>query len=531
MLKTNSTSQRTKILSLFLFIFIIFQQISNIYPQACTPNAGSSPNSANYICPIGFINVRDTSKAVTAADAFSCKTVSNMKTTVDDRKVCAIDADCKITSTDDNSDYTDNMNMRCILGRCSYQQTRYLGDSCNADSQCLSGRCDTITNFVCVPNTVKNPAKHMERCNLQDSTSGLQTLCQTGTSDNLQCVNEVINGMNYGFCYRQKIVPLGSSCYSFNNVTKEYSACKSSEGFCDVKTRNCVPKLELGQNCTIHSECKSDDCQYKNTITPDYKVCKELLGYGDECSLTEECSHIYVCRSRSEGGKRACYPPAELNEYCTSSPDCNWNSRWSFGNLGYDQFVRCANTRCVRYNGVADDKPCEADRDCYSGYCEITSQTCKPWSRTCQKSGDNGCNYCYCGTTEAPLTQGVCVNNVCPGYYLDLQICVYNNFVQTLSSSEQNTYMKFVNPNQIGIDRPFLDTDSSLYKLCSTQYTNLYRCLRNGGLSWTTDKLPGYYIDASPSANLLMPKVISAASSNTIVSMIVVIISIVFFLF
>ncbi|KAF0980337.1 hypothetical protein FDP41_013551 [Naegleria fowleri] len=475
--------------------------MERIQAQTCTANAGSTPTSANYLCPLGYINTK------TSATTFECKKVTDMQSSVLKQKACQTSADCAININDDTNAYSSKLLVTCYVGQCVYLNTRLPGDSCSWGGQCLGGRCDLLTGR-CV-STSLNIAKKDQRCGV--SNEGLTINCNTdSSSDALQCLTDVtIGSTSYNSCYAKKMVKVGDSCTTWDNTTRLYNVCEDpTTSFCNTTLKTCVALLEDGSPCSAHSQCKNGDCQLNNPNDPNSgRICKKLKTYGEACESNMECSNLYTCRSTDSKSSRRCLPFAELGEFCNIDTDCRYNTPFVFdGNTVVNNLVVCSNSKCIRTFGQANGQRCEQNAHCYTGYCDQQTGNCaNPPLQKCTVSNNVDCPYCACKDG----TNGVCVNtNNCPGYKLDLHICIYNNFVTSLKDPYASSYFNLA--NRLAMDTLFVDRDSSIYTKCRSYFTNYWSCMQNND-KWTVAEFEGFVPGVQPVPNLIMPKVLSGA--------------------
>ncbi|KAG2391892.1 hypothetical protein C9374_013377 [Naegleria lovaniensis] len=462
-----------------------------VQAQTCTANAGSTPTSPTYLCPLGYINTR------TSATTWECKKATDMQTSVVNQKSCQTSADCALNPNDDTSTYASKLLVTCSNGKCVYSSSRLAGDSCSWSGQCLGGRCDLLTG-KCV-STLLNTARKDQRCEVVLANEGQVISCQENTGESLKCYTDVtIQSTPYKSCYAKKTVPVG--------------------------IHTCMALLEDGSSCSTHKECKSGDCQLSDVNDPQSAyICKKLKGYGELCDSTTECSNAYACRSTDAKSSRRCLPFAELGEFCNTDSDCRYNKPFTFGsNTVVNTLVVCSVSKCIRAFGQGNGQRCELNTHCYTGFCDQQTGNCAnpPVQKCTAPAPNDNCPYCACKDGSG---EGTCVTtNNCPGYKLDLQICVYNNFVNSLTDPLANSYYNLV--ARSAMDSLFVDRESSIYTKCRSYFTNYWSCMQNND-KWTVAEFEGFVPGVQPVPNLIMPKVLSGASglSSSLVLLIMII--------
>ena len=508
-----------------MMTLLVVLAIMSVVNGQCTANAGLGPTSSAYLCPLGYVNSRY--RLSNGTYDRTCKLVSTMVTSVNEGRVCFYDSDCMSSSDEEVLTVNTKTNVYCRNGQCVYASQRLPGDSCDNSGQCISSaRCDSVNSKTCILTT-RYTQKKGQRCNVAVSAEGITLMCLQGTDDNLKCLLDRTNGGYY--CHSAVTVGLGQSCVSYENVTRTYNKCKSSDMWCDsTKTGLCTALLDDGLNCTTHSQCKNGDCQLTDpTDANSGYVCKTLKTAGAKCDSTVECTNTLTCRSTSKSGTRTCTSFGDLGDYCSSDAECTYNKRFLFAGVDIlgTSLTRCSGFKCIRRYGRVIGETCEIDVDCHSGYCDPTSLTCKVKAQTCT-AATNDCPYCAC-TTSSTGTTGLCVNTACPGHNLDLKICLFNNFITTNDASTYNNAI--LSLSTVAMDDVFLDTSSSVFKTCGVYYTNLLKCLKNDDRMKYAD-VPGYSLSGSAVANVNMPKIISSASQS-VVSFMVLIVALIAYLF
>ncbi|EFC48157.1 hypothetical protein NAEGRDRAFT_78595 [Naegleria gruberi] len=513
----SSLANYLLIVGLILSALVLFAE-----GQACTDQAGLSPTTSTYLCPIGYVNTQVTDFATPPTKTFVCRKVNDMITPINKKQACRTDADCYVSNMDGTTSYFSKLRAQCFSGRCIRYGTRLPGDSCDYGNQCLGGRCDLNTN-KCITNVLYT-ASQGERCGV--TFDSLTVTCKKDS--NLRCLPERIQTgttfSSFSYCYAPKTVALGKSCITTDNTTRTYDTCEdNSQMFCNSTLGICVAKLADGSYCDTHAQCKSGDCLNN--------VCTTLKKSGDTCQAIVECTNTLTCRSSAPKASRVCQTPAALSDYCAADSDCYLNSAFAIGgSIVSTELVICANQRCVRQYGIINGQKCEKDANCHSGYCHPSEGVCKtaPAVSCDGVTSVNTCPNCICN--KGTDTAGVCLHNVatnCPGYLMDLQFCVYNNFVSSLTDP---LIASLLSLSRADVDSPFLDTESSLYKTCGSYYTNLMRCLYNGNSDkWTAADIDGFSFTGTPTPNVILPKILSGSNTVTY-SLVLMILTILSFL-
>lgn len=306
----------------------------------------------------------------------------------------------------------------CIAFKCASQPKNVvLGGACAANSNCKSGRCDFASGAggqKCIPNDntghVGDYCSHNHQCKSKSCT---QNKCKAPSKEKLGASCGANSDCLSGVCD----TTYGSSrrtCIPANGTGKNKDYCTSAEqcqsGSCVKVVPSCVlkagapcathcgPKLKVGQGCLWNTECASGVC---STWSPGTKACVPKDGtanVGDLCShnnhcknkncqnhkctagaaLGQSCSSGPSCRSgRCDGAKRKCIPNdghGNVDDYCTHNNQCKNKN--------------CSGYKCRAPKGLGEY--CSSNGGCKSGRCDAAPgnpRKCIPNDGT-GKSGD-----------------------------------------------------------------------------------------------------------------------------------------------
>ena len=286
--------------------------------------------------------------------------------------VCSDDADCGADQ------YCNN---RLARNRCLDLGTSLLGESCNKNAECQSGKCQgSGANRKCVcsgdgdcsDGQYCNKRLGQNRC-LALGTSQLGERCDKnaecrsgkcqGTGSSRQCVCDV-----------DRDCPSGQYC---NNRAAK-NRCLANPG---TKT--------IGQRCDKNSECGTGKCQGSGSARvcvcsddsdcPGSDVCKKPAGRRNYCgavasnlALGQQCSANSQCQSgkcQGTGANRTCV--CDVDGDCPSGQYCN---------------NRAAKNRCLADSSKAIGQPCDKNDECATGKCQGTGR-----NRACVCADDDDC--------------------------------------------------------------------------------------------------------------------------------------------
>jgi microsomal dipeptidase-like Zn-dependent dipeptidase len=211
-----------------------------------------------------------------------------------------------------------------------------LGEPCGGDTDCLSNRCDkgTLTTKAnkCIPN---------------DGTGSV-----------------------------------GDYCTSSNH-------CKN--GNCNLNTRTCKARADIGASCKSNTDCISDRCDAgPNTTGHEKCTCK-----GAYCPKDAYCTHDNQCKgycTAKNGGEGVCKDKADLKSYCDRNQMC--------ASGACDLSVK----KCVPLNGTGKEGDyCTQNANCKSNWC--SGGACAP-QKELGESCPGGNAQCKSGYCDAGMGSG-----------------------------------------------------------------------------------------------------------------------------
>jgi hypothetical protein len=226
----------------------------------------------------------------------------------------------------------------CYYGNC-FDKEGY-GGYCEEDGNCISGRC---------------------RCKF----GTLPELCPESDPPSCKCND-------------------ASDCVNLFDSTD-----KASDWTCHVSSGNCIKKLEIGETCTLGSQCKSGACDgnYPNKVCVE---CKLDSHCPSEANPDNNYCRNNVCSECKTDNNCMGNPNGVMCDFgaCTPCSDFICTARENVGNLGVPDPYYCLSENSIQCVECRDDfdcdnkpfftgdicsninycEPCENDAECGFGF-------------------------------------------------------------------------------------------------------------------------------------------------------------------
>mmetsp|Transcript_41709 Transcript_41709/g.126542 ORF Transcript_41709/g.126542 Transcript_41709/m.126542 type:complete len:1858 (-) Transcript_41709:76-5649(-) len=228
--------------------------------------------------------------------------------------------------------------------------------------------------------------------------------------------------------------PAGKSCtieqsYCTGYKKKNKSWCledvECGSGRCS-KNLVCEDKLDKGEHCWQHNDCKDGWCSTLSGLTCNYAGIEN--GYNcltDEQCLSGRCANTLTCKEKLADGN-SCFEDEDCeSDKCTTTFACGWLEDEEL--CGFDD--DCLSDHCnnVFHCGkMKNGNGCLTDGDCKSGRCNILF-TCRDLLNDGESCGvSNNCKAGYCTNTfvcgrrsdgEKCVLDDDCKGNHCNGQF------------------------------------------------------------------------------------------------------------------
>ncbi|MCB9587684.1 MAG: hypothetical protein H6718_19935 [Polyangiaceae bacterium] len=366
-----------------------------------------------------------------------------------------------------------------LLTACGSSDSKGLlgsaGASCDADTPCSAGYCDSTTN-VCVSCLFDSQCGNSQVCLNHECV--MQATCETS----LDCANDQ-HGLAICDPNRHRCVECaanadcgaGGECVNQHCVA--HPPCKDSrdcdsESVCDTAKGWCVECIGTGDCPTDHSCVNSKcalNCVSDNQCTARNQLCDKAQGHCVDCLDHSQCPADHHCAAGTcefdvcAGGTTSCEGnslvtcseagdgfsdpvPCTANQTCSTDSNGASCKAWvcqpstTECEAGTDKRVRCAADGL----SIAETTDCAASgQHCFNGECN--NQLCEPDANFCDGKTPKKCD--STGQKATPIT--LCNDNQycdAPSLSCKPQVCtpgaaVCNGNTATICNADGSGYV------------------------------------------------------------------------------------------